>query len=58
MKSHASCLYGVMLKHFLSAQRIPFREMNVEYDPFLMQKLVITTRQMGVSQTEVNHNGS
>ncbi|WP_110111838.1 glutaredoxin domain-containing protein [Bacillus sp. CGMCC 1.16541] len=48
------CPYCVMLKNFLSDQDIPFNEVNVERDPALMQKLVNTTGQMGVPQTNVN----
>lgn len=40
--------------NFLSDQQIPFNEVNVETNPEIMQKLVNTTGQMGVPQTEVN----
>jgi len=43
-----------MLKNFLSQQNIPFKEVNVETDPEMMRKLVRTTGQMGVPQSEVN----
>ena len=48
------CPYCVMLKNFLSEQDIPFQEVNVETNPDMMQKLVNTTGQMGVPQTEIN----
>ncbi|TQR14207.1 glutaredoxin family protein [Psychrobacillus soli] len=48
------CPYCVMLKNFLSEQNIPFNEVNVETQPEVMQRLVKTTGQMGVPQTEVN----
>jgi glutaredoxin 3 len=48
------CPYCVMLKNFLSYQNIPFEEVNVEKDPEIMRRLVKTTGQMGVPQTEVN----
>ncbi|KAF0815696.1 MULTISPECIES: glutaredoxin family protein [Cytobacillus] len=48
------CPYCVMLKNFLSDQNIPFKEVNVERNPEIMQQLVNTTGQMGVPQTEVN----
>lgn len=48
------CPYCVMLKNFLSQQNIPFKEVNVEKDPAMMQRLVRTTGQMGVPQSEVN----
>jgi glutaredoxin 3 len=48
------CPYCVMLKNFLLAQNIPFKEINVETKPELMDYLVRQTGQMGVPQTEVN----
>lgn len=48
------CPYCVMLKNFLSEQNISFNEVNVEIQPEVMQRLVKTTGQMGVPQTEVN----
>jgi glutaredoxin 3 len=48
------CPYCVMLKNFLSSKNISFKEVNVERNPEIMQKLVNTTGQMGVPQTEVN----
>ncbi|WP_368503895.1 glutaredoxin family protein [Alkalihalophilus sp. As8PL] len=48
------CPYCVMLKNFLHEYNIPFKEVNVEAQPELMQQLVNTTGQMGVPQTKVN----
>ncbi|MBS4207269.1 glutaredoxin family protein [Bacillus sp. FJAT-50079] len=48
------CPYCVMLKNFLSEQRIQFRVVNVETQPEIMQQLVRITGQLGVPQTEVN----
>ncbi|MBM7715155.1 glutaredoxin-like YruB-family protein [Bacillus thermophilus] len=48
------CPYCVMLKNFLSEKGIIFNEVNVEKDPAQMQKLINTTGQMGVPQTEIN----
>jgi len=43
-----------MLKNFLNGQNIPYREVNVERDLAMMRKLVATTGQIGVPQTEIN----
>jgi glutaredoxin len=43
-----------MLIDFLSQNNIPFKEINVERDPIMMQKVVEQTDQMGVPQTEIN----
>lgn len=48
------CPYCVMLKNYLNEQNISFKEVNVENNPEIMTKLVNTTGQMGVPQTEVN----
>ncbi|WP_216828499.1 glutaredoxin family protein [Alkalihalobacterium elongatum] len=49
-----SCRYCVMLKNFLMDQNIPFKEVNLETNPALMQDLVRKTGQYGVPQTEIN----
>ena len=49
-----TCPYCVMLKNFLIDQKISFKEVNVEKEPMMMQKLVQTTGQLGVPQTEIN----
>ncbi|WP_243292903.1 glutaredoxin family protein [Bacillus sp. FJAT-47783] len=48
------CPYCVMLKNFLLDQQIPFKEVNIEEQPGMMEKLIKITGQMGVPQTEVN----
>lgn len=48
------CPYCTMLKNFLSQNHIPFKEINVEQDPVMMEKVVKRTGQMGVPQTEIN----
>ncbi|WP_442598317.1 glutaredoxin family protein [Neobacillus sp. D3-1R] len=48
------CPYCVMLKNFLTDQNIPFKEVNVETNPAIMQQIVRTTGQMGVPQTDIN----
>lgn len=48
------CPYCVMLKNFLTQQNVPFKEVNVEMNPEIMQELVRTTGQMGVPQSQVN----
>lgn len=49
-----SCPYCVRLTNFLKDNNISFKEVNVEKDPTMMQKLVQRTGQMGVPQSEVN----
>lgn len=48
------CPYCVMLKNFLEDQNIPFKEVNVEAKPEMMEYVVRQTGQMGVPQSEVN----
>ncbi|WP_138417357.1 glutaredoxin family protein [Aquibacillus sediminis] len=48
------CPYCVMMKNFLVDKNIEFTEVNVEKDPQSMQRVVQTTGQMGVPQTEIN----
>lgn len=43
-----------MMKNFLKDKDIIFHEVNVQKDPVAANKLVATTGQMGVPQTEVN----
>lgn len=49
-----TCPYCTMMKNFLSEQNIPFTEVNVQQDREAAQRLVETTGQMGVPQTEIN----
>ncbi|RSK28330.1 glutaredoxin family protein [Bacillus sp. HMF5848] len=48
------CPYCVMLKNYLASQNIAFEEVNLERKPEYIQKLMQTTGQMGVPQTEIN----
>jgi len=50
----STCPYCVMLTNFLKEKNIPFNEVNVENHPEEMAKVVASTGQMGVPQTEVN----
>lgn len=52
--STSTCPYCDMMKNFLKEQGVPFKEVNVQQDPEAGQKLVETTGQIGVPQTEVN----
>jgi glutaredoxin-like YruB-family protein len=49
-----TCPYCHMVKNFLKKQGLPFKEINVQQDPAAGQRLVETTGQMGVPQTNVN----
>jgi len=50
----STCPYCVMLTNFLKERDIPYKEINVEHEPNAMAKVVASTGQMGVPQTEVN----
>ncbi len=50
----STCPFCTMVKMFLKQNNIPYKEVNVEHDPIAMQKLIQTTGQLGVPQTEVN----
>jgi glutaredoxin len=43
-----------MLKNFLLDQNIPFKEINVDQNPRIVQKLIDMTGKMGVPQIEIN----
>ncbi|KKK36828.1 glutaredoxin [Mesobacillus campisalis] len=43
-----------MMKEFLEAQGLNYKEVNVQHDPIAAQRLVDETGQMGVPQTKVN----
>lgn len=51
-----TCPYCVMLKNYLTSEGIPFKEVNVQQDQAAANRLVATTGQLGVPQTEVNGN--
>lgn len=50
----STCPYCDMLTNFLKEKNISYNEVNVENDPKAMAKVVESTGQMGVPQTEVN----
>ncbi|WP_100332318.1 glutaredoxin family protein [Bacillus xiapuensis] len=49
-----TCPYCDMMKNFLREQGIVFKEINVQEDQEAAQRLVQTTGQLGVPQTNVN----
>ncbi|MCL6573721.1 MAG: glutaredoxin family protein, partial [Bacillus sp. (in: Bacteria)] len=49
-----TCPYCTMLKNFLNDKGLAFNEVNVQKDQVAANKLVETTGQMGVPQTEIN----
>ena len=49
-----TCPYCTMMKTYLTEQNIAFTEVNVQNDKAAGQKLVETTGQMGVPQTQIN----
>lgn len=49
-----TCPYCVMLKNFLTSEGLAFKEVNVQMDQQAANKLVATTGQLGVPQTEIN----
>ncbi|MFE8696026.1 glutaredoxin family protein [Cytobacillus sp. FJAT-53684] len=49
-----TCPYCVMMKNFLKDQGLLFKEVNVQMDQIAADRLVATTGQLGVPQTEIN----
>ncbi|WP_339231076.1 glutaredoxin domain-containing protein [Oceanobacillus sp. FSL K6-2867] len=49
-----TCTYCVVMKNFLKDKGLPFEEINVQHDPIAADRLVKTTGEMGVPQTEIN----
>ena len=49
-----TCRYCTMMKKYLDDQNISYREVNVQLDEEAGRKLVETTGQRGVPQTELN----
>ncbi|RYL88453.1 glutaredoxin family protein [Sporolactobacillus sp. Y61] len=49
-----TCPFCHMVKNFLREKGLLFKEVNVQQDPAAGQRLVETTGQMGVPQTNVN----
>ena len=52
--STTTCPYCDMMKNFLDQQNIPYTNVDVQKDPVAASRLVETTGQMGVPQTNVN----
>ncbi|OZS76764.1 NrdH-redoxin [Tetzosporium hominis] len=52
--STTTCPYCDMMKNFLDQQNIPYTNVDVQKDPIAAKRLVETTGQMGVPQTNVN----
>lgn len=50
----STCPFCTMMINYLEAQKIPYRTVNVQTDMEAARKLVATTGQMGVPQTEIN----
>ncbi|WP_440895612.1 glutaredoxin family protein [Amphibacillus sp. Q70] len=50
----STCPYCTMMKNFLLEKGLSFNEVNVQQDPIAAERLVNTTGEMGVPQTEVN----
>lgn len=49
-----TCPYCVMLKNYLEAQSIDYKDVDVQQNPEAMQYVVNKTGQMGVPQSQVN----
>lgn len=50
----STCPYCEMMKNFLKEQGLSFKEVNVQLDQATASRLVETTGQLGVPQTEIN----
>lgn len=50
----STCPYCEMMKNFLKEQGLSFKEVNVQLDQAAANRLVETTGQLGVPQTEIN----
>lgn len=49
-----TCPYCTMMKNFLEQNNVAYTEINVQYDQVAANRLVQTTGQMGVPQTNIN----
>ncbi len=49
-----TCPYCTMIKNFLNDKGLAFKEVNVQRDQAAANKLVQTTGQLGVPQTQIN----
>jgi len=50
----STCPYCTMMTNYLSENNIAYETVNVQTDQAAAQKLVATTGQLGVPQTEIN----
>ncbi|MCH1624407.1 glutaredoxin family protein [Ferdinandcohnia quinoae] len=50
----STCPYCDMMKNFLKEQGLSFNEVNVQLDQAAANRLVKTTGQLGMPQTEIN----
>jgi glutaredoxin 3 len=49
-----TCPYCIMLKNYLNEQGIPFNEINLNFHPEAVERVVRATGQLGVPQTEID----
>ena len=49
-----TCPYCTKLKDFLDEQGIPYKDVNLQESPEVINKIVQETGQMGVPQTEID----
>ena len=49
-----TCPYCTMLKNFLDQNGVAYTDVNVQKDPVAASRLVQSTGQMGVPQTNIN----
>ncbi|ANU13226.1 glutaredoxin [Planococcus halocryophilus Or1] len=49
-----TCPYCTMMKNFLEQNNVAYTEVNVQHDQAAANRLVQTTGQMGVPQTNIN----
>ncbi|MFG6119225.1 glutaredoxin family protein [Thalassobacillus sp. B23F22_16] len=50
----STCPYCTMVKQFLDQMSVNYKEVNLENDPEEARKLVETTGEMGVPQTNID----
>jgi len=50
----STCPYCTMMTNYLAENNIAYETVNVQTDQAAAQKLVATTGQLGVPQTEIN----
>ena len=50
----STCPYCAMMTNYLDEIHVPYETINVSTDPAAGERLVQTTGQMGVPQTELN----